>query len=196
MQKQKQFFIIFLVLLSFTAKAQNPIFEKTVDSINAIIKANPLTYYMPEHQYSAFVKKISVTQEGVVSFKDSILEEVKTTNMGKVQLISDCCSQKKPRTLNLLSIKKWEIHFPNAYLKNEKGEEIGRIIGLKKAAMNQLKEQFDVLQSLCLDYVNKKEEAKAKAIADKYRCDLPDPKKNTAAQAAMKKAEELNKNKK
>lgn len=193
---QKQLLLFFLVLLSFTTKAQNPLFIKTVDSINAIIKANPLFYYMPEKQYDAFVKEISVDNDGLMSFKDSIVPVIKSTNPNKLELLPDCCPQKDSRTLDILTIKKWDIHFPNAYLKNEEGEKIGQIIGLKKETIENLKAQFDVLQSLCLDYIKKREEAKAKAIADKYRCDLPDPKKRAAAQAAMKKADELSKNKK
>ncbi|MBE8726413.1 hypothetical protein [Flavobacterium hungaricum] len=192
---QKKVLLFFWVILSFASKAQNPSFVTTIDSINAIIKANPLFYYMPEKQYDAFVKKINVTYDGVISFKDSIVPAAKSTNP-KSELIADCCAQKDSRTLDILNINKWDIHFPNAYLKNENGENIGQFTGLKQADMQNMKEQFYILQSLCFNYVKKRDEAKAKAIADHYRCDLPDPKKRAAAEAAMKKADELSKNKK
>jgi len=195
---EKRIILVFLTLLSFTIKAQNPLFEKTVDTINVIIKANPLFYYMPERQYSGFVKKISVTEAGLVSFTDSIPEKVKSTNSKKVELQSDCCPQKNSRTLDLHSIKNWDIHFPTAYLKNEKDETIGKIIGLKKPDLESLKTQFELLQSLSIAYAENREKAKKEAIEkmnkDRYRCEPANLQKKAAAEAA-KKAHEISQNK-
>jgi hypothetical protein len=196
MPKQKQLILFFLVLFSFASKAQNSLFIKTVDSINAIIKDNPMMYFMYDKHSDAFVKKISVTEEGVISFADSIAPAIVSANSNKVIVLPDCCPQKNSRTLNILIVKKWDIHFPNAYLYDENNERIGRIIGLKKTDMEHLKVQFDLLQSLCLDYVMKRGEAKEKAIAERYRCDELDLKRKAAAEEAMKKADKLNANKK
>lgn len=193
---QKKAFLIFLILLRLTAEAQSPSFRATVDSINAIIEANSLCYYGQGEQYDVFVKKIQVGYDGVMSFTDRIAPNAKITNHNRRELPVDCCAQKDSRKLDILTIKKWDIDFPNAYLKNEKGEDIGQFIGQKKGALENLKKHFDVLQSLCSDYVKKRDQAKAKAIADKYRCDLADPKKRAAAETAMKKAEGLDENKK
>jgi bisphosphoglycerate-dependent phosphoglycerate mutase len=56
--------------------------------------------------------------------------------------------QKTIRTLDLLSIKQWEIYFPNAYLKDKNNQNYGRIIGIKKEDLYMLKEQFDKLATL------------------------------------------------
>ena len=136
---------LLFLFITLATTAQTPLFYKTVDSINAIIKADPSTYYCPKNQYDAFVKSIVVASDGVVSFTDSIPKT--EIPKKKPELISDCCPQKKTRTLDLLSVKKWEINFPTAYLKNESGETIGRFVGVKEADLYKLKKQFENLRT-------------------------------------------------
>ncbi|TDP00715.1 hypothetical protein [Flavobacterium sp. 245] len=147
--RNKTYWLLCLILSSgFTnAQVKKSEFDKTVDTINIIIKANSHAYYWPSKQYSAFIKKISVTKEGIVSFTDSIPKSETETN--KKDLIPDCCPRKNSRTLNLFKIKKWEIYFPIAYLKDENKETFAKFIGFKRADLEMLKEQFEKLKSLC-----------------------------------------------
>jgi hypothetical protein len=153
---KKSVIILVVVTMFFTvgfAQTANPSFQKTVDSINCIIKANKLAYYSSDKQYSTFITKISVTEQGIVHFTDSIpnpeiaAEPSKATK--KQELIPDCCPSKNARTLDLLSIKEWKIYFPNAYLKDKNNENIGKFLGFKKPDLEQLKELFDKLTILC-----------------------------------------------
>jgi hypothetical protein len=57
----------------------------------------------------------------------------------------------------LSAVKKWDIHFPYAYLKDKNNQTYGRIIGIQKANLYKLKEQLDKLTTLC-----RKEETKTK----------------------------------
>jgi hypothetical protein len=138
-----------------------PEFQKTVDSINAIIKANKLAYYINKKQYDGYISKISVTKQGIVSFTDSIpkpeITAIPTNATRKLELISDCCPRKNSRTLNLFEIKEWDIHFPYAYLKNKNNETFAKFLGFKKLDLGKLKEQFEKLRTLC-----KKEEVISK----------------------------------
>jgi hypothetical protein len=140
-------FSIYFLLFSMSLFAQLPKsqFDKTVDSINAILKANPLAYYTDNKQNSAFIKKISANEQGIVTFTDSIPKFV----INKKEPIPACCPPKRIRTLNLFTIRKWEIIFPIAYLKNKNKEIYGRIIGLQKEDLYALKEQFDKLKIVC-----------------------------------------------
>ena len=141
-------FILFLTIAVNSQESKSD-FNKTIDSINAILKANPLAYYTDNNKNSAFIKKISANQQGIITFKDSIPEpEIKTTKHNGKELLPDCCPPKKIRTLDLLSIKQWEIYFPNAYLKDQNNQNYGRIIGIRKEDLYTLKEQFDKLATL------------------------------------------------
>nr|WP_315197471.1 hypothetical protein [uncultured Flavobacterium sp.] len=157
--KNKLLLIFVLAIIFFncgfaqTTKSQ---FHKTVDSINAIIKKSPQAYYIDSRKASNFITKISVTDQGIVHFTDSIPELEITTEKPeittkRVVLISDCeCPLKKnSRTLDLFAIKKWDIHFPFADLKDNNDERYGRFIGFKKLNLDRLKEQFDKLTALC-----------------------------------------------
>src|SRR3970282_1982220 len=136
-------FILFLTIAVNSQESKSD-FNKTIDSINAILKANPLAYYTDNNKNSAFIKKISANQQGIITFKDSIPEpEIKTTKHKGKELLPDCCPPKTIRTLDLLSIKQWEIYFPNAYLKDQNNQNYGRIIGIRKEDLYTLKEQFD-----------------------------------------------------
>jgi hypothetical protein len=158
---KKQFsFLYFLVLLvgssSVNGQSTKSEFHKTVDSINAIIKANPWVYYMKNKQYDAFIKKISATKQGILSFTDSIpkleIDTIKNYDKTAVRrpvLIPDCCPRKNSRKLDLFAVKKWDIHYPYADLIGKNNEIYGRFIGLKKPYLEKLKEQFDKLTTLC-----------------------------------------------
>lgn len=143
--------VICILFFTFSVAAQNTNseFQQAVDGINAILKENPLAYYTDNNKNSAFIKKISANQQGIITFKDSIPEpEIKTTKHKGKELLPDCCPPKTIRTLDLLSIKQWEIYFPNAYLKDLNNQNYGRIIGIRKVDLYALKEQFDKLATL------------------------------------------------
>ncbi len=73
--------IIFLLLIiSVNAQNGKSQFNITVDSINAILKANGLAYYTDNKQNSAFIKKISANEQGIVTFTDSIPKSVINKN--------------------------------------------------------------------------------------------------------------------
>lgn len=155
MKKTSLLFVLFGTLIT-TAQTPNPAFQKTVDSINAIIKSNKLAYYIPNQQYSEHIIRISATQLGMISLTDSITKpEIDTLiNYDKNAkkrpvLIPDCCPPKNSRTLDLFSIKEWKINFPYLYLKDENNENIGKFLGFKKPDLEQLKEQLDKLTTLC-----------------------------------------------
>lgn len=143
-------FRIYFLLFSMSLFAQLPKsqFNKTVDTINAMLKANSLAYYTDNKQNSAFIKKISANKQGIMTFTDSIPKSESTTNNAKLKLQPDCCPPKIIRTLDLLAVKKWEIYFPIAYLKDKNNQTLGRIIGLRKEDLFKLKEQFDTLTTL------------------------------------------------
>jgi hypothetical protein len=145
--------LIYSFSINSFAQTTNPSFQKTVDSINCIIKANKLAYYSSEKQYSTFITKISVTEQGIVHFTDSIPKPEKTAvpskSANKQELIPDCCPPKNARTLDLFTIKEWEIYFPSAYLKDKNNENIGKFLGFKKPDLEQLKKQLEHLKSLC-----------------------------------------------
>lgn len=74
--KNKNAFYCFLILLlgigSTNGQESKSEFHKTVESINAILKANPFAYYTDNKQNSAFIKKISANELGIITFTDSI----------------------------------------------------------------------------------------------------------------------------
>jgi hypothetical protein len=153
---KKSVVILVVVIMFFTvgfAQTANPSFQKAVDSINCIIKANKLAYFSSDKQYSTFITKISVTEQGIVHFTDSIPKPEKTAVPSKAtnkqELIPDCCPPKNSRTLDLFSIQEWEIYFPTAYLKDKNNENIGKFLGFKKPDLEQLKKQLEHLKSLC-----------------------------------------------
>jgi len=150
-KENRLYWILILLLATGTTNAQNTSSDihKIVDSINAILKANSLAYYTDNQQNSAFIKKISANEQGIITFTDSIPKSESTTNNAKQKLQPDCCPPKRTRTLDLLAVKKWEIYFPNAYLKDKNNLTLGRIIGLRKEALYQLKTQLDQLTILC-----------------------------------------------
>jgi hypothetical protein len=62
---KKQFHLLIFLNLYFAlgyTQTHNPEFQKTVDSINSIIKVNKLAYYSPNQQYSEHIIRISATQ--------------------------------------------------------------------------------------------------------------------------------------
>ncbi len=147
MKKENRFFwILILLLATCSTYAQNTSSDihKIVDSINAILKANSLAYYTDNQQNSAFIKKISATEQGILTFTDSI----PTVERNEKDLLPDCCPPKRIQTLDLFAVKKWEIYFPTAYLKDKNNQILGKIIGLRKEDLYQLKELFDVLTTL------------------------------------------------
>lgn len=144
--------IISLLIFSISVFSQNAKseFHNTVDSINAILKANPLAYYTDNKQNSAFIKQISANEQGIIIFSDSIPKpESTTTADNKPKLMPDCCPPKTIRALDLFKIKKWNIVFPYTYLKDKNNQTYGRIIGIRKEDLYRLKEQFDKLTILC-----------------------------------------------
>ena len=152
----KRVLVFALVSIFFTGSfAQTPIseFQKIVDNINTIIKANKLAYYINKKQYDEYITKISVTEQGIVHFTDSIPKPEITTipanTHRKLELISDCCPLKNSRTLDLFAIKKWEIHFPYANLKDKDNETFAKFLGFRKPDLEKLKEQFEKLKTLC-----------------------------------------------
>ncbi|WP_139256895.1 hypothetical protein [Flavobacterium granuli] len=151
MKKQFTFYWFLLIgIASTNAQSPKSDFHKTVDNINAIIKANPLAYYISNKQYDGHITKINASEQGILSFTDSIPEpEITTEVPQKTMLISDCCPRKNSRTLDLFAIKKWDIHFPYADLKDKNNEIYGRFIGLKKTDLEKLREQFNKLTTLC-----------------------------------------------
>lgn len=147
MKKRNRFYwILILLLATGSTYAQNTSSDihKIVDSINALLKANPLAYYTDHQQNSAFIKKISATEQGILTFTDSI----PTLERKEKDLLPDCCPPKRIRTLDLFAVKKWEIYFPTAYLKDKNNQILGKIIGIRKEDLNQLKELFDTLTIL------------------------------------------------
>lgn len=151
----KRVLVFTLVSLFFTssfARISKSEFDKTVDSINAIIKANKLAYYINK-QYSDYITKISVSEQGIVHFADSISQPemaiMPATANRKPVLISDCCPPKNSRTLDLFAIRIWDIHFPYADLKDKSNETLSKFLGFKKLDLVRLKEQFEKLKSFC-----------------------------------------------
>lgn len=152
MKKENRFYwILILLLATGSTYAQNTSsnIHKIVDSINTILKANTLAYFTDNQQNSAFIKKISANEQGIITFTDSIPKSESTTNNAKQKLQPDCCPPKRIRTLDLLAVKKWEIYFPNAYLKDTNNQTLGRITGLRKEDLYQLKTQLEQLTILC-----------------------------------------------
>ncbi|MGA9638545.1 hypothetical protein [Flavobacterium sp.] len=135
-------------IVSINAQSFKSDFDKTIDSINRIIKANKLAYYN-----SGYITKISVTEQGIVHFTDSIPKpEIPTataTATTKREFISDCCPRKNSRTLHLFAIKEWSIHFPYLYLKDENNETFAKFLGFRKPDLEKLKDQFNKLTALC-----------------------------------------------
>lgn len=155
MNKKSIYFFAIVTMFFAFGFGKTPDFriQKTVDSINAIIKENKLAYYVSNKQYSAYITKISVTKQGTVHFTDSIPKPEITTiaesATSKLVLVSDCCPPKNSRTLDLFAIHKWNIHFPYLYLKNKRGEIFAKFIGFKKADLEKLIEHFEKLKSVC-----------------------------------------------
>ncbi|HEY6142539.1 MAG TPA: hypothetical protein VIV55_03800 [Flavobacterium sp.] len=156
------FLILLLGIGSSNAQSPKSEFNKTIDSINAIIKKNPLAYYISNKQYSSYITKISATEQGTIKFIDSIPEpeiivNTDKTVVKKMELIPDCCPQKNSRRLDLFSIKEMTIYFPYIYLKDENKEIFAKFLGFKKPDLEKLREQLEKLKTLC-----KKEKIKYK----------------------------------
>lgn len=153
MRKKKTFYgllILLLIINSTYAQNINSQFQQAVDSINSILKVNPLAYYTDNNKNSAFIKQISANEQGIITFTDSIpITKIKSTKRKQYEPLPNCCPPKIIRTLNLLSIKQWDIYFPNAYLKDQNNQNYGRVIGLRKEDLMQLKTQFELLTILC-----------------------------------------------
>jgi hypothetical protein len=135
------------LLLAISSHAQSPELLKTVDSINLVLKANPLAYYTDHNKKSAFIRQISVSAEGMVRFTDSIPKDDHKTQ--SQSLLPECCPPKTIRTLDLSMVKKWDIYFPIAYLKDKNNETYGRIIGIRQEDLLHIKAQFEKLAVLC-----------------------------------------------
>lgn len=152
MKRVLVFTLVSLFFSSSFAQIPKSEFDKTVDSINAIIKANKLAYYINK-QNSDYITKISVTAQGIVHFTDSIskpeMATIPASAKRKPVLISDCCPTKNSRTLDLFAIQIWDIHFPYADLKDKSNETLSKFLGFKKLDLVRLKEQFEKLKSFC-----------------------------------------------
>jgi hypothetical protein len=156
---KKQFHLLIFLNLFFTlgfAQTPKSEFNKTVDSINVIIKANSLAYYSANNQGFGHFTKISATQQGIISFTDSIsktenkpIEISEKKEHTKPVLVSDCCPQKKTRTLDLFAINNWDIHHFYAELKDKNNMKFAQFVGFKRPYMDLLKEQLDKLTTLC-----------------------------------------------
>lgn len=133
-------FALILGASSANAQQSKSEFHKTVDSINSILRENKLAYYMDTNNNGRYMKKIHVSQYGKVTVMDSIRADTIVPY--------DMC-HKLVVTFNLFEIKKWDILFPYTYLKDKNGKTCGRIIGIQKADLFKLKEQFDKLTTLC-----------------------------------------------
>lgn len=77
-------------------------FNRTIDCINAILKANPLAYYTDNSRNSTFIKKISANEKGIVTFTDSIPKSV----INKKEPLPACCPPKKNENAELVHNKK------------------------------------------------------------------------------------------
>lgn len=141
------FLISFIGIYTINAQTPNPEFQKTVDSLNFIIKENHLAYYINNKKHGEFIIKISATEQGVVSFTDSIPKSEMTGK--KPDLVSDCCPQKNSRKLDLFDIENWEYAYPYLNIKSKNNEVYARFIGFKKLDLEKLKEQFEKLKTLC-----------------------------------------------
>jgi hypothetical protein len=156
---KKQFYLLIFLNLFYAfgfAQTPNPAFRKTVDSINAIIKANPLAYFSGKNQGFGHFTKISATQQGIISFTDSIpktenkpIEISEKKGHTKPVLVSDCCPPKKTRTLDLFAINNWDMRYFYAELKDKNNEKFAQFVGFKRPSMDLLKEQLDKLTTLC-----------------------------------------------
>lgn len=156
---KKQLYIIILVNLFFvfgftqTPKSE---FHKTVDSLNVIIKENHLAYFINNKKHGEFIIKISATEQGIISFTDSIprVAEPKISDKKRPVLVSDCCPQKNSRKLDLFAIKNWEFSYPYLDIRDKNNETYARFIGFKKLDLEMLKEQFEKLKTLCKKEIN------------------------------------------
>ena len=142
---QKQLHILIFTNLFFTfGFAQTPKleFHKTVDSINVLIKTNRLAYYINNKKHGEFIIKISATEQGIVSFTDSIpsVPEPEISVKKRQVLISDCCPQKNSRKLDLFAIKNWEFAYPYLDIRDKNNETYARFIGFKKLDLEKLKD--------------------------------------------------------
>jgi hypothetical protein len=110
--------IIFLFLcIAVNAQQSKSELHKTVDSINAILKANQLAYYTDHNQNSAFIKKISLTEQGIVSFTDSI---PKTKNHKKTRVTTRLLSSKNNTNPRFVCGKKMGYPFSLCLSKRQK----------------------------------------------------------------------------
>ena len=141
---------IFLFLtISLNAQQSKSEFQRRVNNINKILKANNLAYYTDNKQNSAFIKQISASKQGNITFTYSIPKaESKINTHNNRELIPDCCPPKTIRTMNVFAIKKWDIQFPYAYLKDKNNQTYGRIIGIQQTDLYKLKEQFNKLTTI------------------------------------------------
>lgn len=145
------FLISFIGIYTTNAQTPNPEFQKTVDSLNFIIKENHLAYYINNKKHGEFITKISATEQGIISFTDSIpsVAEPKISDKKRPVLVSDCCPQKNSRKLDLFDIENWEYAYPYLNIKSKNNEIYARFIGFKKLDLEKLKEQFKKLKTLC-----------------------------------------------
>ena len=141
---------IFLFLtISLNAQQSKSEFQRRVNNINKILKANNLAYYTDNKQNSAFIKQISASKQGNITFTYSIPKaESKINTHNNRELIPDCCPPKTIRTMNVFAIKKWDIQFSYAYLKDKNNQTYGRIIGIQQTDLYKLKEQFNKLTTI------------------------------------------------
>ena len=142
--------ILFLGIGSTNAQNTNSELQNLVDRINAILKENPLSYYIDTKKNSAFIKKISVNEYDIVAFTDRIPKpEITTTAHNKPKFLPDCRPEKTIRTFDLFAVEKWDVVFPQAYMKFKNNQIYGKIIGFQEPDLYKLKEQFDKLTALC-----------------------------------------------
>jgi hypothetical protein len=113
--------IIFLFLcIAVNAQQSKSELHKTVDSINAILKANQLAYYTDNNQNSAFIKKISVNEQGILSFTDSIPKPESTTTGKKTRVTNRLLSSKNNTNPRFVCGKKMGYPFSLCLSKRQK----------------------------------------------------------------------------
>ena len=180
--------LIAFIFLCYSVNAQKVIeFNKHRDAINCIVSQNPLSYYVGDGKAAtnSKMKMITVAYSGTVGVYDTICT---------IHKPNKCACQKQIPTFNLSEIFNWEIQEGYMFLRDKENQSIGRIYGLRREDLYQLKSQFDSLRVWWIAYVEKEKKVKQDYI--KKRDDLLDPKLNAKKIAAEKAFKETFINKK
>lgn len=175
-----KFLIAFMFLFCNLVNAQEiPEFNKHHDSINSILSQNQLAYYVGDGKgaTNSKMKVISVAYSGTVQVYDSICT---------LHQANKCVCQKQIPSFNLLDVCNWEIQEGYVFLRDKENQSIGRIYGLKRDDLQQLKTQFDSLRLWCSSFIDKEKKVKKEFIT--RRDALPDSKITKKKIAAEKEA--------